>query len=174
MVSFVRHAVVLVLVVLLLPANAMAKKLSPQKCQILQVQKKALIKAGAAKNMSRGAKWAMKNLSKPALEDIKRLIQVSEQLLFRCGQNRMQHVDMRNRPVPPSQVKIPKRPATAKKSRIPLPKKKPNNKGSNATDSSSRFNKAKSQRLADATRERKKQDSNDLGSDQLLNLINNQ
>ncbi len=119
-------------VMIILPFTAQAERLSKRECKLLQQQKGILVKGGASKNMGRGVKWVRKNLDKPALDDLKQYIQISEKLLFQCGHTTMQHVNLRNkRPAKPKKPAKKKQNANqATDSAVPGQKKKKSTSGS--------------------------------------------
>lgn len=83
-----------------------AGKLGTHACYELRVELGFLRAAGAEEDMKRGPDWAKVNLTREELENIRRLVEVEEQLRFRCGSLRGKLI--------------------AKKPRIPdLPKRKP-------------------------------------------------
>lgn len=64
---------------------AEAAPLEPEACTALSAERANLLRAGVEADMSRGAAWARQNLADDRLLLIKRLIEVNEQLSFRCG-----------------------------------------------------------------------------------------
>jgi hypothetical protein len=71
-------------VLLVLPA-ARSSPLGKDGCAQLKVEQGELERAGTRASMSRGPQWAKSNLEPAKLEQIKRLLEIDEQLLFRCG-----------------------------------------------------------------------------------------
>jgi hypothetical protein len=53
-------------------------------CATLKVEQGELEKAGTRGNMGKGPQWAKTNLQPEKLDQIRRLLEVDEQLLFRC------------------------------------------------------------------------------------------
>ncbi|MGH1349316.1 MAG: hypothetical protein ACRBBN_00695 [Methyloligellaceae bacterium] len=137
---YLRNIAIFIIAIFILPNIAFAESLSKKQCAALKKRKQTLARAGAVKNMARGPAWAKKKLSPKALQDIKSLIGVSEQLLFRCGHRTMQHVNLRNKPVPGKKV-IKKKTGTTNKKPVKSGQKKTspaNNKkqSQNQSDSS--------------------------------------
>ncbi len=103
--TYVRNIAIFLVAILIMPMAVQAESLSKKQCSSLKLRKQKLAKAGAVKNMARGAAWAKKNLTPKALQDVKSLIGVSEQLLFRCGHRSMRYVDLRSKPLPSKKTK---------------------------------------------------------------------
>jgi Meckel syndrome type 1 protein len=61
-----------------------AASLDQEACQRLKTELMQLELAGARSNMAKGPEWAKGNLSADKLGEIKRLLEVDEQILFRC------------------------------------------------------------------------------------------
>jgi hypothetical protein len=66
-----------------LPA-ARATPLGKDGCAKLKTEQAELEKAGTRASMNKGPQWAKANLEPEKLEQIRRLLEVEEQLLFRC------------------------------------------------------------------------------------------
>jgi hypothetical protein len=64
---------------------AWAGKLDRDACKALKAEQTDLIAGGVKGDMERGPEWAAANLTLERLDEIKRLIEVGEQLEFRCG-----------------------------------------------------------------------------------------
>ncbi len=64
---------------------AWAEKLDKSECNILKAELAGLVALGARENMEQGPQWAQANLPNKKLQDILRLIEVEDQLEFRCG-----------------------------------------------------------------------------------------
>ena len=76
----------LVIAALLLHAPATrAAQLDKDSCAKLKTEQGQLEQGGTRGSMVRGPEWAKSNLAPDKLEVIRRLIEVDEQLLFRCG-----------------------------------------------------------------------------------------
>ena len=77
-----------ILVLALLAASATsagAAKLKTDACNELKDELVVVLAAGAPDDMRRGPAWAEANLDLDRLNNIKRLIELEEQLQFRCG-----------------------------------------------------------------------------------------
>lgn len=77
-------AILLAMVLLQGPA-ARAASLDKATCDRLKGEQGELEKAGARGSMAKGPEWAKNNLEADKLERIRRLIEVDEQIVFRCG-----------------------------------------------------------------------------------------
>ena len=82
-----------------------AEPLAKDACETLKSEQVALVGTGLRADMARGVAWAKSNLAADRLQKIARLIEVDEQLLFRC-------------PAPPSPIE-----AAAKSAPKPDPAK---------------------------------------------------
>ena len=81
-----RSGISLVIAALLLQAPATrAAQLDKDSCAKLKTEQAELEQSGTRGSMGRGPEWAKANLAPEKLEQIRRLIEVDEQLLFRCG-----------------------------------------------------------------------------------------
>jgi hypothetical protein len=67
-------------------APAGAAPLDAEACDKLEQEQADLAKAGAKQNMAKGPAWAAANLAPDKLAQIQRLIEVDEQITFRCSQ----------------------------------------------------------------------------------------
>lgn len=65
--------------------TAAAAPLPKEECDALKSEQGRLVAAGVRAEMSRGAAWAKTNLAPERMTSIARLIEVDEQILFRCG-----------------------------------------------------------------------------------------
>jgi hypothetical protein len=82
----IRRSLGLSAVALLLQAGAAAAaSLDKEACDKLKAEQTQLEGAGARTNMANGPEWAKANLAPDKLGEIKRLIEVEELLMFRCG-----------------------------------------------------------------------------------------
>jgi hypothetical protein len=80
-----RCGITLLLAGLLLQAPTVcAAPLDKEGCAKLKVEEGELEQAGVRRDMSKGPHWAKVNLAPDKLEQIRRLLEVEEQLLFRC------------------------------------------------------------------------------------------
>lgn len=67
-------------------ANSLAAPLDTEVCNNLKEEHGQLTAAGAKANMERGPEWAKAHLAPDRMQQIGRLIEVEEQLAFRCPQ----------------------------------------------------------------------------------------
>ena len=65
-------------------AHVHATPLDADACAKLKIERGVLEQAGVRGNMAKGAEWAKANLSEDKLQQIKRVIDLDGQLLFRC------------------------------------------------------------------------------------------
>jgi hypothetical protein len=86
-----RFALMLALVAINAPAG-LAERLDKRTCKTLKVELAGMLAVGVKDDMERGAAWAKANLSPEKLQKIRRLIEVEEQLEFRCGLTRQRVV----------------------------------------------------------------------------------
>jgi hypothetical protein len=84
--SMTRSGISLVIAALLLQAPAArAAQLDKDSCAKLKTEQAQLEQGGTRGSMGKGPEWAKVNLGPEKLEQIRRLIELDEQLLFRCG-----------------------------------------------------------------------------------------
>jgi hypothetical protein len=69
-------------------AGASAEKLDKSACNVLNAELAGLVATGTRDDMQRGPAWAKTNLPHENLRNIMRLIELEEQLEFRCGMPR--------------------------------------------------------------------------------------
>lgn len=80
-----RGGVTLFLVALLLQGiGAQAANLDKDACARLEEEQTKFEKAGVRATIAKGAAWAKDNLPLDKLQEVRRLIEVDEQILFRC------------------------------------------------------------------------------------------
>jgi len=80
-----RAAIALVAGALLVPTLTLrAAPLDKDECTKLKTEQSQLEQAGTRGGMGRGPEWAKANLAPEKLQQIRRLIEVDEQILFRC------------------------------------------------------------------------------------------
>jgi hypothetical protein len=80
-----RAGLTLVLTAMLLQGSAAgAATLDKDTCVRLEEEQNTLEKAGARGTLAKGAAWAKDNLPLDKLQQVRRLIEVDEQILFRC------------------------------------------------------------------------------------------
>lgn len=75
-----------ILALLASPAGAVATPLDQPACDALKAERASLVAAGLETEMARGPDWAKTNLQPDRLKQIARMIEVDEQLSFRCGE----------------------------------------------------------------------------------------
>jgi hypothetical protein len=81
-----RSGIALFAAALVLPTlAARTAPLDKDNCARLKVEEAQLEQAGTRTSMMKGAEWAKANLPADKLEQIRRFIEVEEQLLFRCN-----------------------------------------------------------------------------------------
>lgn len=125
-----RRGLALLAAALVLATAARASPLGKDGCAQLKVEQEDLERAGTRASMSKGPQWAKSNLEPARLEQIKRLLEIDEQLLFRCGGRSL--VNLPKDPDPDPAAREPgdsaaKAPAVAK-----APKKDPAKKAAAA------------------------------------------
>jgi hypothetical protein len=79
-----RLGIALGTLILVAATHAEAASLDQETCTRLKTELLQLELTGARANMAKGPDWAKGNLPADKLEQIKRLVEVDEQLLFRC------------------------------------------------------------------------------------------
>jgi hypothetical protein len=70
---------------------AVAAPLEEAACAGLKSERETLVGKGVPGDMARGPEWGKSNLSPERLQEIERMIEVDEQLTFRCGQLKVAH-----------------------------------------------------------------------------------
>ena len=81
-----RSGISLVIAALLLQAPATrAAQLDKDSCAKLKTEQAQLEQGGTRASQGKGPEWAKANLAADKLEQVRRLIELDEQLLFRCG-----------------------------------------------------------------------------------------
>jgi hypothetical protein len=80
-----------------------AKRLDKDSCKKLRNEVAYVVNAGAREDMEQGPDWAVANLTRERLQKIKRLIELEEQLEFRCNvrHNKVAAIAPKQRPVLP-------------------------------------------------------------------------
>jgi hypothetical protein len=76
----------LIILLLSVPVRAWSAQLDEEACTKLKEEHAKLVQQGTRSTMERGPEWARLNASAALMKDIARLIEVEEQLLFRCPQ----------------------------------------------------------------------------------------
>jgi outer membrane biosynthesis protein TonB len=121
-----RRGLTLLAAALLVATAARSSPLGKDGCAQLKLEQAELEHAGTRASMSKGPQWAKNNLEPAKLEQIRRLLEIDEQLLFRCGGKPL--VSLPKDPDPDPAAREPgdnaaKAPAVAKVPRKELPKK---------------------------------------------------
>ena len=80
----VSRTIGLVSIMLAASCTAARAEFGQADCDRLKTENAALVKQGVPKLMEKGPEWAKANLDPAKLDQIKRLIDVSEQIMFRC------------------------------------------------------------------------------------------
>lgn len=113
-------------------SGALAASLDKSACNDLSAELSGIVAAGTRADMAQGPEWALANLPPEKLASIRRLIEVEEQLEFRCGSGRNRIAatspsapspakrSEENVPIPDSPEKKPAGKSSATKS-IPVP-----------------------------------------------------
>jgi hypothetical protein len=78
--------------------GAGAAKLDKSACNVLNAELAGIVATGTRDDMERGPEWAKSNLSPRQLGSIRRLIELEEQLEFRCGMGRNRIVKIEAEP----------------------------------------------------------------------------
>ncbi len=79
-------------------SGAWAAKLDKSACNVLNAELGGIVAAGAREDMERGPEWAKVHLTRESLGRIHRLIELEEQLEFRCGMQRSRVVSIEAEP----------------------------------------------------------------------------
>jgi len=79
-------------------AQARASPLDADSCAKLQIEQTQLEFAGVEVDMAKGPEWAKTNLASGRLDQIRRFIEVEEQLLFRCRGKSLVHLPLESDP----------------------------------------------------------------------------
>ena len=90
-----------------------AARLGKDACYELRVELGFLRAAGIEEDMNRGHEWARINLTREELKNVRRLVEVEEQLRFNCGSLRGRLVAKKPKVIPPPDMPM-KKPALAK------------------------------------------------------------
>ncbi len=83
--------------------GGLAAKLDRSACNLLNAELAGIVASGTRDDMERGPQWAVANLPPLKLRNIRRLIELEEQLEFRCGMKHDRVVDIEAEP--PSNAK---------------------------------------------------------------------
>jgi hypothetical protein len=103
-VTISRHIKLLALLaasVVLAAPGVQAAALDADSCAKLKTQQEQMEKAGLKDIVARGPEWAKANLPPEKINDIKRWIEVDEQLLFRCPGRHLVNLPLEPDPPPP-------------------------------------------------------------------------
>ena len=111
--------------VLLAPDLSWGAALDPASCAKLKTEQETMERSGLKEAVSRGPEWAKANLSAEKLNEIKRLIEVDEQLLFRCPGRHLVNLPLEPDPPPPPQADDKKGEADKADSPAAVPKPSP-------------------------------------------------
>lgn len=84
------------------PGRAKSAALDPDSCGKLQAELEAMEKAGLKDILAKGAEWGKANLSPAKLLEVRRYIEVDEQLLFRCPGRHLVNLPLDPDPPPPA------------------------------------------------------------------------
>jgi hypothetical protein len=95
------------------PGGAEAAPLDEAACSGIKTERDGLIAKGLEADIARGAEWGKVNLPPDRLQEIARLIDLNEQLTFRCGQLTVTRPD--GKPLLKKDEPAPKPPAAAAK-----------------------------------------------------------
>ncbi len=90
-----------------------AARLGKDACYELRVELGYLRAAGAEEDMTLGPDWAKVNLTREELKNVQRLVEVEEQLRFRCGRLRGRLVAKKPKVIAPPDTPV-KKPAVVK------------------------------------------------------------
>jgi len=77
--------IVFICALLLQTSAARVAQLGKEDCAKFKGEQELMEKAGVRSSMAKGAQWAKANLAPDQLDQVRRLIELDEQLLFRCG-----------------------------------------------------------------------------------------
>ena len=107
------------------PSAVDAARLGKDACYELRVELGMLRAAGVEEDMKLGPEWARINLTRDELKNVQRLVEVEEQLRFRCGSLRGRLVAKKPRviPAPDTPLRKPSTPKAAAKVTPPASKK---------------------------------------------------
>jgi hypothetical protein len=92
---------------LIWPVGVTAAPLDQAACDGLKSERSALVAAGLEVDRNRGPEWAKANLAPDRLKLIERMIDVDEQLSFRCGEAVTARPTMKERPKPVQAAAVP-------------------------------------------------------------------
>jgi hypothetical protein len=78
------HWLSVVAALLILARAGVSAPLEPEACAKLKDEEAELARKGAKTNLAKGPEWAKTNLTQTGIDDVRRLIEVEEQVQFRC------------------------------------------------------------------------------------------
>lgn len=81
-----RWPLLVVISLMLAPETAGAAPLDPEACKGITAEREGLVGKGVEADIARGPEWGKANLSPDRLREVARMIELNEQLTFRCGQ----------------------------------------------------------------------------------------
>jgi hypothetical protein len=89
--------------------------LEKEACEQLRAERATIEKAGTRGHLAKGPEWAKANLAKERIDAVRRLIELDEQVAFRCGQPRSPLERVEEQAADPA----PKKPRTRSAARQP-------------------------------------------------------
>ncbi len=98
-----------------------AARLGKDACYELRVELGDLRAAGVEEDMKLGHEWARINLTREELENVRRLVEVEEQLRFNCGSLRGRLVAKKPKVIPPPDMPMQKPSLAKAKAQKPPP-----------------------------------------------------
>lgn len=123
-----RRGLTLFVAALLLPLPAArTAPLGKEGCAMLKTEQAQLEHGGARGNMAKGPQWAKTNLEPEKLDQVRRLLEIDEQLLFRCNGKPLVNLPKDPDPDPAARepgseaakaAKVPKAPKVPKKDAV--------------------------------------------------------
>jgi hypothetical protein len=111
------------------PLGALAAPLDEEACKGVKAEREGLLAKGLEADIAKGAEWGKSNLSPDRLKEVARLIELNEQLTFRCGQLTVTRPDgkpLLKKDPPPAPAAAAATPASSDpQAKPPAKKKKP-------------------------------------------------
>jgi hypothetical protein len=105
--------------------HAAAAPLDAEDCEKLQQEHVELTKTGVKQDMAKGPDWAAANLARDRLDRIQRMIEVEEQVAFRCPQPKPAKAAAKEKPPAPKAQSAGRTKAEPGDEAVPLPAKSP-------------------------------------------------
>ena len=93
--------------------GALAAPLDEEACKGIKTEREGLVAKGLESDIARGPEWGKANLPPDRLKEIARMIELNEQLTFRCGQLTVARPD--GKPLLKKELPAPKPAASAAK-----------------------------------------------------------